>query len=376
MSFVCTRLAGHPCCRYGVEISRQSEGDNHEHEVCEEGQIISEEQLQAGDSIEVNVWFTEDEIPDVECFAWFTSDEKTTENCECGVNNEMTRPKSSEDDLAVSEFPWTVQILKQSKTGGYEFICSGSLIAEDAILTAAHCFADCPSNVDHVEPSTFRVVVGKTDMRDPWDNVFISTVQSIHVPEDFALDSSHPTGDIAVAIMDTKVGNLSDPRTRSVCLPLYEGAEMGDVMGVVSGWGARYAEDAECGYAWFDSATSQWLHSPPKKLNPDLIQSMHVVFMDPYIWMHHHPDESLMEEESHADEFIFATVAEYYEHFPHSCKGDSGSPLMVRDANGKMSLVGVASFGQTGSCLLDEVIGFVRVDNYLDWIRGILGEQC
>ena len=41
----------------------------------------------------------------------------------------------------------------------------------------------------------------------------------------------------------------------------------------LSGWGRQYLE-SECGYAWYDKQTNEWLHSPPKAVYGNILSSV------------------------------------------------------------------------------------------------------
>ena len=72
-------------------------------------------------------------------------------------------------------------MLLRDPSGGVSFICSATLVSLDTIITAAHCFVHCPSDYDNLDMSSFKIVLGKSNMRDPKDNLLISGIASIEV---------------------------------------------------------------------------------------------------------------------------------------------------------------------------------------------------
>ncbi|XP_017048588.1 serine protease 1 [Drosophila ficusphila] len=53
-----------------------------------------------------------------------------------------------------------------------------------------------------------------------------------------------------------------------------------------------------------------------------------------------------------------------------SCSGDSGGPLVLHDGNRQVAIV---SFGSSAGCLSNSPKGMTRVTSYLDWIRDQTG---
>ena len=55
------------------------------------------------------------------------------------------------------------------------------------------------------------------------------------------------------------------------------------------------------------------------------------------------------------------------------CSGDSGGPLMIREADGKFVLVGITSFS-VSDCTAPFPAVFTRVTAWLGWISAVLTE--
>jgi len=107
--------------------------------------------------------------------------------------------------------------------------CSGSLINEKYILTAAHCF----SNLNHSLISNYFVIIGSDYINDT--NRF--KIKSIRLHENY--DENLYLNDIALVELSFKI-NLNHPNIGFICLPpqnisIYPYEQM---EGTVVGWGS------------------------------------------------------------------------------------------------------------------------------------------
>lgn len=112
-----------------------------------------------------------------DCFFWCTPDFKANHECDCGKADKV-------ESKSISAIPWQIQVLKENN-GGFEFVCSGALLAKNKVVTAAHCFTSCLE--EEFDPAQFRIVVGKSCLNDPKDNVLISKPKVVHLHPDFKL---------------------------------------------------------------------------------------------------------------------------------------------------------------------------------------------
>ena len=353
-SFVCSRLNGHPCGDYGISISYENRTDI----MCQTGQV-STGYLSVGQTAHISVWHMANASSDWNCYFWCTPDIKTNDQCECGEPNKMDSA-NEQDELSVMEIPWQIQVLKEMN-GGFEFICSGALLDKDTIITAAHCFAKCENDTPTI--GEYKIVIGKSCLRDPTDNVLITAPREVHLHPDFEFQGEHPQFDVAIVKLENALEQMSH-RARPVCLPMSMYEKLVDITGIVSGWGTELV-DTDCGYAWYDNSTKTWLRPPPKVVHPHMLKRIEVLLLDDLA------KQNSQEFSDVSDEVILGRVMNKQS----SCEGDSGSPLMVQGGNGKMTLVGITSFG-SGRCDPDDVIGFTKITSVLDWISGFLSRQC
>ncbi len=226
-------------------------------------------------------------------------------------------------------FPWMADVL--DVRGEEVGQCSGTVLAADLILTAAHCAENLQTGVVN-EASGYRVVTGNVNWAAPEAEKQVSGV--LRVIPCSCFDRHTTLGDVALLV-------LSTPTTApavTLASPQHVGA---GTQALFAGWGDTYAKDpvpveqlrwaptVVQGTNWCEREASPF--SPPNELcvvDPPELQT-------------------------------------------GACNGDSGGPLLVREASavGGMAQIGVASHVY-GECATTSPSVFTRVAAVSAWIRG------
>ncbi|MEZ4831027.1 MAG: trypsin-like serine protease [Caldilineaceae bacterium] len=223
------------------------------------------------------------------------------------------------------EWPWQALVLP----GGY--LCGGSLISADWVVTAGHCVFDASDNL--FPPGEITVVLGEYNY-----NANDGTEQQRSVAQVIPHPSYNPNGsdnDIALLRLSSPVQfNQYVQPIPLVFSPANDSlVEAGD-MSTVTGWG-RTSEGG--------SSSNILMEVQVPIVSNRNCNSVYGNITDNMI------------------------CAGYTEGGKDSCQGDSGGPLVVQDG-GNWLLAGVVSFG-TG-CARPNIPGvYARVSRYTDWIN-------
>jgi len=240
--------------------------------------------------------------------------------------------------------PWQVMILYKNGKDPPSFVCGGSLISTQWVLTAAHCIYkdDLILSVDNI-----IVQMGFVNRTD--DGKTTRKIILIETHKGYNPIANY--NDIALLKMEYKVQITKS--VRPVALPKGPTNYAG-VMALISGWGwtgfnRKYnnASDILMKYSYNVITTEQCRSQWPKNIINDL-------------------NLCAMNMDIKKDPWNLLTIGGH-------CYGDSGGPLVTQLTNGEVVQIGVVSYSRGDGvtsfelgCLPPYV--YTNVSMYIDWI--------
>ena len=236
-------------------------------------------------------------------------------------------------------WPWQVGLINRMNENTFlgQF-CGGTLIAEDWVLTAAHC-------VDGVEGSLVDVLVGAHRLSDTGTRVAAAEAYVHPGYDPYYLDNDLALLRLSVPVTQTPI---------SLFRPISGTDEYDYMRATVIGWG--------------QSSVDYWSGTP----YPDALREVSLPVVS-------HEQCAASYYSGITDNMI---CAGYEPLTKGACYGDSGGPLMVQKSDGVWQQIGIVSFGPYG-CVTYYGAGydvFTRVSRYTSWIDGCIADpdslQC
>lgn len=236
------------------------------------------------------------------------------------------------DEAAAGTFPYLAFIAYRDSIDNRA--CSGTVVASNVILTAAHCVLrdDYQTAVD---PAFFRVVTGNVHYAA--EPRTISTVTSFAVAPNFRAEPPLPAplaGDVAVLVLSRPI---SSPPVRLATSKVWgDGTPV-----VIAGWGESGIPNA-----------GDVLRSGRSSVQSDSYCIAH--------FARHDPSQQICAQDT-------------LEHRYAACHGDSGGPLLMT-APGTVDeplQIGIDSFG-TAVCTPEAPSFFARADVVASWVAAMI----
>ncbi|XP_055695483.1 serine protease gd-like [Lutzomyia longipalpis] len=249
------------------------------------------------------------------------------------------------EEFPKGSWPWLVAV-HVYKGAQFSFVCGGTLVSHNVIVSAAHCFTD-GRGVSY-QATDVIVFVGKHDLRKlKEDGATISEVSDLNIHPEFLKD---PQGsfDADIAVLVLKESVEFSTYIRPACLwslPTDEEYFVGKT-GVVVGWGR--------------DEKGNLVTYLPKRTQVPLVSSQECI--------------------NSRDDFAVLTSARticggWRDGVNGPCTGDSGGGLIMYE-NGRWQLRGVISIAikhpVSGVCDLREYVVFTDAAKFTSWIRSFM----
>lgn len=224
--------------------------------------------------------------------------------------------------------PWIVSLQM-----GSSHFCGGTIVAEDVVVTAAHCVAD---------GSPSKIVAGAHNHNSP------SGVQSSS-PSRITM---HPQYNPQTTMNDIAVIKLATPfkfndKVMPACLPSAGEQVPDNTQGTVAGWGLT----REGGFDTSDVLMQVGVPTISQSTCASQYRSQGIAI-----------DGKAM------------LCAGFNQGGKDSCQGDSGGPFVFKNSKGTYTLQGVVSFG-IGCARAGAPGVYARVSNYLSFIEQAAGKK-
>jgi Trypsin len=235
------------------------------------------------------------------------------------------------NDAAQGEWPFMAFILYIDANGNPVFNCSGTVVAPNVILTAAHCTLVDTTGAS-LDPAGFGVVTGSLDWSNPAERQLSLVSRIIKDP---LFNPVSGTNDAALLVLATPTTAPATALATSADGYL----EQAGTPAFIAGWGATYdGEPLPPTYLqWADTVVQRAIYCRVR--DPYFSATLQLCAVDP-------PQDST-----------------------GTCNGDSGGPVSAFDASGQFVEIGLTSRGPT-DCNTYTADYFTAIAPLYPWISG------
>ncbi|XP_008056304.1 chymotrypsin-like elastase family member 2A [Carlito syrichta] len=236
------------------------------------------------------------------------------------------------EDARPNSWPWQVS-LQYSSSGTWHHTCGGSLVANNWVLTAAHCISSS---------RTYRVVLGLHSLSTEEPGSLAVKVSKLVVHKDWNSSQLSKGNDIAMLKLAQPV-SLTD-KIQLACLPPAGTLLPNNYPCYMTGWGRLQTNEPS-----------------------DILQQGRQLVVD---------YATCSRSDWWGSSVKTNMVCAGGDGVITSCNGDSGGPLNCQAANGQWAVHGIVSLTSVLGCnYYYKPSIFTRVSNYVDWIHSVMANN-
>lgn len=255
---------------------------------------------------------------------------------ECGIDVARNGRIVGGVDSLPAEFPWAASVWRQ---GAHQ--CGATVVTDRWLMTAGHCI--CSVFDEFYKTKQLSVVVGYTDMSIKDENQPLSKI----IPHPEYRCSRKPND---LALLKTVRQLIWSRELRPACLPQPQSDDFSGTLATVAGWG------------FTDEDRS-------KGARPNILQKTEVTVVT-----NNECNQWYQSQGSKVKIQSTQLCAGYENGGRDSCWADSGGPLMIRDDQRHVMVVGVVSTGS--GCARPRMPGvYTRVSRYTNWISDMVNND-